>query len=45
MGPEVKELEKLYNFHLCNRCITVSSGTEALLISLMAIGVGSATRL
>ena len=40
MGPEVKELEKaLTIFTESKHCITVSSGTEALLISLMAIGV------
>lgn len=40
MGPEVEELEKaLTAFTESKHCITVSSGTEALLISLMAIGV------
>ncbi len=38
MGPEVKELEeKLAAFTGAKHCITVSSGTEALLISLMAL--------
>jgi UDP-2-acetamido-2-deoxy-ribo-hexuluronate aminotransferase len=38
MGPEVQELEtKLAAFTGSKHCITVSSGTEALLISLMAI--------
>lgn len=40
MGPEVKELEeKLANYTGAKHCITVASGTEALLISLMALGV------
>ncbi len=42
MGPEVKELEvKLENYTGAKHCITVASGTEALLISLMAIGIKS----
>ncbi len=40
MGPEVKELEdKLAAYTGPKHCITVASGTEALLISLMAIGI------
>jgi UDP-2-acetamido-2-deoxy-ribo-hexuluronate aminotransferase len=40
MGPEVRELEdRLSIFTGAKHCITVSSGTEALLISLMAIGI------
>jgi len=40
MGPEVKELEdKLQAYTGAKHCITVASGTEALLISLMALGV------
>jgi UDP-2-acetamido-2-deoxy-ribo-hexuluronate aminotransferase len=40
MGPEVKELEeRLASFTGAKHCITVASGTEALLISLMAIGL------
>lgn len=40
MGPEVKELEeKLVTYTGAKHCITVASGTEALLISLMAIGI------
>jgi len=40
MGPEVKELEdRLSEFTGVKHCVTVSSGTEALLISLMAIGI------
>jgi UDP-2-acetamido-2-deoxy-ribo-hexuluronate aminotransferase len=41
MGPEVIELEdKLSKFTGNKHCITVSSGTDALLISLMALDVG-----
>jgi UDP-2-acetamido-2-deoxy-ribo-hexuluronate aminotransferase len=41
MGPEVGELERrLAQFSGARHCITVSSGTEALLISLMALGIG-----
>jgi UDP-2-acetamido-2-deoxy-ribo-hexuluronate aminotransferase len=41
MGPEVKELEdKLALFTGAKHCITCASGTEALLMSLMALGVG-----
>ena len=40
MGPEVAELEqRLAAFTGAAHCITVASGTEALLISLMAIGL------
>jgi len=40
MGPEVVELEsKLAAFTGVRHCITVASGTEALLISLMAAGL------
>lgn len=40
MGPEVKELEdRLSDYTGAKHCITVASGTEALLISLMAIGI------
>lgn len=40
MGPEVEELEeKLAAYTSAKHCITVSSGTEALLISLMALGI------
>jgi UDP-2-acetamido-2-deoxy-ribo-hexuluronate aminotransferase len=42
MGPEVKALEeKLAEYSGAKHCITVASGTEALLISLMALGVGA----
>ena len=40
MGPEVKELEeKLQAYTGARYCITVASGTDALLISLMALGI------
>jgi UDP-2-acetamido-2-deoxy-ribo-hexuluronate aminotransferase len=40
MGPEVGELEAaLAAYTDARHCITVSSGTEALLISLMALGL------
>lgn len=41
MGPEVRELEeRLESYTRVGHCVTVASGTEALLISLMALGVG-----
>jgi UDP-2-acetamido-2-deoxy-ribo-hexuluronate aminotransferase len=41
MGPEVKELEeKLALYAGAKHCITCASGTEALLMSLMALGIG-----
>lgn len=41
MGPEVKELEAaLQAYTGARHCVTVASGTEALLMSLMALGVG-----
>lgn len=41
MGPEVGELEtRLSAYTGAEHCITVASGTEALLISLMALGIG-----
>lgn len=41
LGPEVFELEKkLAEYVGAKECITVASGTEALLISLMALEIG-----
>jgi UDP-2-acetamido-2-deoxy-ribo-hexuluronate aminotransferase len=41
MGPEVAELEhSLAAFTGSRHCVTVASGTEALLIALMALGIG-----
>ena len=40
MGPEVAELEtKLAQYTGAKHCVTVASGTEALLIALMALGL------
>jgi UDP-2-acetamido-2-deoxy-ribo-hexuluronate aminotransferase len=40
MGPEVKELESALSAYTgAKHCVTVASGTEALLIALMALGV------
>ncbi len=40
MGPEVAELEgRLAEYTGARHCITVASGTEALIVSLMALGV------
>ena len=40
MGPEVRELEeRLEAYTGARHCVTVASGTEALLIALMALGV------
>ena len=41
MGPEVKELEeKLAAYVGAKHCITASSGTDTLLIAMMALGIG-----
>ncbi len=41
MGPEVGELEDVLAAYVgAKHCVTVASGTEALLIALMALGVG-----
>jgi UDP-2-acetamido-2-deoxy-ribo-hexuluronate aminotransferase len=41
LGTEVKELEvKLAEYTGSKHCITCASGTEALLMSLMALGIG-----
>src|SRR5260221_2473791 len=40
MGPEVRELEEKLEAHTgAHHCVTVASGTEALLIALMALDV------
>ena len=40
MGPEVKDLEaRLAEYTGARHCITVASGTEALLIAMMALGL------
>jgi len=42
LGPEVAEMEQaLSDFVGVSHCISVASGTEALLISLMALGIGA----
>jgi UDP-2-acetamido-2-deoxy-ribo-hexuluronate aminotransferase len=41
LGPEVTELEQQLAAHVgASHCIAVASGTDALLIALMALGVG-----
>ena len=42
LGPEVSELEhKLAEYIGSKNCVAVSSGTDSLLIALMALGVGA----
>jgi UDP-2-acetamido-2-deoxy-ribo-hexuluronate aminotransferase len=42
MGPEILELEELLaRFVGTKHCITNSSGTDALLLAMMALGIGS----
>ena len=42
LGPEVREAEeKLAEYTGSKHCVTVSSGTDSLLIALMALGVGA----
>ena len=42
LGPEVRELEeRLSEYVGVKHCVTVSSGTDSILIALMALGVGS----
>jgi UDP-2-acetamido-2-deoxy-ribo-hexuluronate aminotransferase len=42
LGPEVQEVEeKLAQYTGSKHCVTVSSGTDSLLIALMALGVGA----
>ncbi|MBT5715753.1 MAG: DegT/DnrJ/EryC1/StrS family aminotransferase [Opitutae bacterium] len=42
LGPEVRELEgKLAEYTGSKHCVTVSSGTDSLLIALMALGIGT----
>src|SRR6185369_7942084 len=42
MGPEVAELEERLASYVGSRhCITVSSGTDALLIAMMDLGIGA----
>ena len=41
MGPEVKELENcLQKYTKANHCITCSSGTDALILSLLSLDIG-----
>jgi UDP-2-acetamido-2-deoxy-ribo-hexuluronate aminotransferase len=41
LGPEVRELEsRLQEFTGCRHCVTTASGTDALLMALMALDVG-----
>ena len=41
LGPEVNELEKHLSLYTGSKyCLSISSGTDALLISLMSLGIG-----
>lgn len=41
LGPEVEEMESVLSEYVgVKHCVSVASGTEALLIALMALGVG-----
>ena len=41
LGPEVTELEKKLAAYVgCKHCIAVANGTDALLIAMMALGIG-----
>ena len=41
LGPEVRELEEVLQEYVGSRhCITTASGTDSLLIALMALGIG-----
>ena len=41
MGPEVRELElKLQKYTKSNHCISCSSGTDAIILSLLALNIG-----
>lgn len=42
LGPEVERMEKSFcNYLDCKRALGVSSGTDALLLALMGIGIGA----
>jgi UDP-2-acetamido-2-deoxy-ribo-hexuluronate aminotransferase len=41
LGPEVRELEEVLQDYVSSKhCITTASGTDSLLIALMALGIG-----